>query len=310
MEVKFSILMANYNNAKFVADAIESVLRQTYKDWELIVIDDCSTDSSVEIIQSYQDERINFYRNEKNIGKIGVLKKGVALASAEIVGILDSDDALAENALEEMIKAYREHPECGFIYSQFIFCDKNLNPVKRGNCKFMPQGRSNLFDLYAVAFRTYKKSCYYKTAGYDEEILYAEDRDIIFKMEEVADFYFVDKILYKYRRIPNSQTTDPVKAERSRISNALAKYNAYMRRQNSKMTNLTPREMSSQLLDAFFSCIKIKDKKRAKFLLANVARLCPFNIKGYAMLLFRAVKFPFYRIYRKLKRNNDALYGA
>lgn len=307
---EISVLIANYNNSRYVAEAIESVLKQTFKNWELIVIDDCSTDNSAQIIESFKDKRIRFYRNEKNIGYIGVLKRGASLAQSEIIGILDSDDALAKNALEEIVKAYRGHPECGFVYSQFIFCDKNLNPVKRGNCKFMPQGRSNLFDLYAIAFRTYKKSCYYKTAGYDEEILYAEDRDIIFKMEEVADFYFVDKILYKYRRIPNSQTTDPVKAERSRISNALAKYNAYMRRQNSKIPNLTPREMSSQLLDALFSCTKIKDKKRAKSLLANAVRLYPFNIKGYAMLLFRAVKFPFYRIYRKLKRNNDALYGA
>lgn len=310
MKREFSVLMANYNNGKYVAEAIESVISQTFKNWELVIIDDCSTDNSVEIIKSYQDERIRFFHNEKNAGKIGVLKKAVALARAEIIGILDSDDVLAENALEEIIKAYQEYPERGFVYSQFVFCDKNLNSVKNGLCKPMPPGQSNLFDLYTVAFRTYRKSCYYKTTGYDDEILYAEDRDIILKMEEVTKFYFVDKILYKYRRLPDSQTTNPKKFEINRASCALAEYKAYLRRQNTDLPNLSKSEIAFRMLSVFPLCFKIGDYKRAKFFLLTSLRLCPFNFYGYYKFAIKIFKYPFKKAYYKIFGFRDPLSGV
>lgn len=310
MKREFSVLMANYNNGKYIAEAIESVINQTFKNWELVIIDDCSTDNSVEIIKSYQDERIRFFRNEKNVGKIGVLKKGVAIAEAELIGILDSDDALAKNALEEIVKSYQEHPECGFVYSQFVFCDKNLKPVKDGLCKPMPAGQSNLFDLYTVAFRTFKKLCYYKTEGYDDEILYAEDRDLILKMEEITNFYFIDKPLYKYRRIADSQTTNPIKFEINRASCALAEFKAYLRRRNTDLPNLSKSEIAFRLLSVFPLCLKIGDYKRAKVFLSASLRLCPFNFYGYCRLAIKIFKYPFKKLHSKIFGFRDPLSGV
>lgn len=310
-EINFSILMANYNNEMYVAEAIKSVIRQTYKNWELVIIDDCSTDNSVGIIERYLrgDERIKFFKNSNNIGYIGTLKRLIEKSSSEIVGILDSDDALTENALEEMIKAYREHPECGFVYSQFVFCDKNLKPIKEGLCRKMPPGQSNLFDLYTIAFRTYKKSCYNKTGGYDDEILYAEDRDMILKLEEVTPFYFINKPLYKYRRLDGSQTTDRRKLEISRASCALAEYKAYNRRLNKKIPNLLKDEIAFRLLSAFPLCLKIGDFKRAQFFLAASLCLCPFNWKGYVKFVIKIIKYPFKKLSGKIFGLCDSLSG-
>ncbi len=303
--------MANYNNGKYIAEAIESVISQIFKDWELVIIDDCSTDNSVEIIKPFlADKRIKLIRNDKNIGKIGVLKEIIKEAKAEILGILDSDDALTKDALLEIYKAYQEHPECGFIYSQFVFCDNNLRPVTDGLCRLIPKGKSNIQKLYTVAFRTFKKSDYYKTSGYDNEILYAEDRDLILKMEEVTKFYFVNKVLYKYRRLSDSQTTDPVKFEINRASCALAEYKAYSRRQNTDLPNLSRNEISYRLLCVSPLCLKVRDIKRAKFFLFTALRLNPFNIIGYARFLYKMFKYPFKAIYYEIFGSRDPLSGV
>jgi glycosyltransferase involved in cell wall biosynthesis len=305
---KISVLMANYNNGEYITEAIESVINQTFKDWELIIIDDCSTDNSVEIIEKYLgDKRIRFFKNKKNVGKIEVLRTLVKESGAEIVGILDSDDALTDDALAEIYKAYKDHPECGFIYSQFVFCDKKLKPIKKGLCRFMPDNRSNIQELYTVAFRTYKKSDYYKINGYDDDILYAEDRDLILKMEEVTKLCFVDKVLYKYRRIDDSQTTESKKFEISRSSCALAEYKAYSRRRDKNIPNLSKSEVSYRLLSVFPLCIKVKDYKRAKFFLFTALKLCPFNVRGYAKFLLKVIKYPFKIFYYKLFGDIDAL---
>jgi len=305
---KLSILMANYNNENYIAEAIESVLKQTFLDWELVVIDDGSTDNSVGIIKKYlNDKRIQFFQNKENIGKIATLKKLVKYSTADIVGILDSDDTLRENALQEIIKAYIEHPECGFIYSQFEFCDKDLNSIKRGLCKKMPPGRSNLHEIYTVALRTFKKKEYYKTSGYDNEILYAEDKDIILKLEEVTKFYFVDKVLYKYRRTGNTQTTDKNKILISRASCAWAEYKAYKRRINKKLPNITADEVAYRLLSTVPYCFLVGNFKRAKTFFITAITVCPLNIKLYLRLIIKSAIYPFKCFYYKIVGAQDPL---
>ncbi len=98
---RFSILMANYNNATFIDEAIQSVLDQTFEDWELVIVDDASCDDSVERIRKYlKDARIRFYRKERNEGYTKALIFGLTKVSSSIVGFLDSDDALTINAIE------------------------------------------------------------------------------------------------------------------------------------------------------------------------------------------------------------------
>jgi glycosyltransferase involved in cell wall biosynthesis len=295
--------MANYNKSKYIAEAMDSVLTQTFEDWELIIIDDCSTDNSVEVMRKYRHNReIIFLQNKCNVGYIETLRRLTREASADILVILDSDDALTNDALESIERAFDQSPDYGFVYSEFEFCDENLKPIKKGNSKLIPSGKSNLYKTYTIAIRSFRRSCYYLTSGYDDEILYAEDRDIIFKLEEVTKFYFIDKVLYKYRRIPNSQTLDPKKAEISRASHALAKYKAFIRRQNTNVPNLTKAQMSYVLFDAVPSCIKSRDIKRLKFFLVNGFILTPLNIKAYIMLVSRIFKFPFYSMYKNYKK--------
>lgn len=100
---KVSIIMASYNTAQFIAEAIHSVLNQTYVDWELIIVDDCSTDNTEEIVLSFGDPRIYFYKNDSNRGAAISRNRAIKMATGEFVAILDSDDVWLPEKLEKQV---------------------------------------------------------------------------------------------------------------------------------------------------------------------------------------------------------------
>ena len=228
---EFSVVMANYDNARYICEAVESVLGQSFTDWELIIIDDCSTDNSLQIIDKYlTDNRIRLIRHETNKGYVAALKTGISSVRSRLFGILDSDDTLAENALAVMHRHHLASPDCGLIYSQFICCDENLKPQNAGFCRRIPEGLTSI-DVDAVShFKTFKLDYYLTTAGFDEAILYAEDKDIIYKMEEVGKLKFVDEPLYFYREVTQGQSHLPEKMAIGFKSKLNAQLNAIERR--------------------------------------------------------------------------------
>ena len=98
-----SIVMPSYNSEKYIKASIESVLNQTYPKWELLIVDDCSTDKTVEIIKSFKDERIKFFQNEKNSGAAVSRNKALLEAKGRWIAFLDSDDLWLPTKLEEQL---------------------------------------------------------------------------------------------------------------------------------------------------------------------------------------------------------------
>ena len=252
----FSIVLINFNKGEYISEAIESVLSQSYPHWELLVIDDNSSDNSLTEIEKFlKDERIIFLENKINVGKTKNLKKGIQEANGEIIVILDSDDALDLYALEKINNFYKKNPKCDYLYSQCYYCDKNLKPVHLGFSKKITEGKTNLHDNSVVALRSFKKSAYLKTSGYDAEIKYAEDIDLTLKMEEIGKLCFLDEPLYYYRVLPNSQSHGFKNTQINRSSTALAKLNAYKRRLGTNIPNLDRNEISEVLFFGIFTSI-------------------------------------------------------
>ena len=98
-----SIIMPNYNCGKFIKATIESVLAQTYSNWEILFMDDCSTDNSLEIVKSFQDERIHIFKNEKNSGAAVSRNKALREARGKWIAFLDSDDLWEKEKLSKQI---------------------------------------------------------------------------------------------------------------------------------------------------------------------------------------------------------------
>ena len=116
MDEKISILMPSYNYASYIREAIESVIKQTYTNWELIIIDDASTDSSLGIIKEYlrKDPRIKLVINEKNLGLAKTLKKGIRFAESSWIAFLECDDIFQPTSLEKKIEAAQNGAELIF----------------------------------------------------------------------------------------------------------------------------------------------------------------------------------------------------
>lgn len=115
---KISVLMPVYNAEKFLREAIDSILNQTFKDFEFLIINDGSTDSSKKIILSYKDPRIKYFENKKNIGVAKTLNKGLRLVKGKYIARMDADDISHSNRLHLQVNLLDQYPNCSLIASK------------------------------------------------------------------------------------------------------------------------------------------------------------------------------------------------
>ncbi len=118
---KVSVIIPNYNHEAFLVERIESVLNQSFTDFEIILLDDCSVDSSHQILEKYstENEKISFYPNTKNSGSpFHQWNKGISLAKGEYLWIAESDDYCEPNFLENLVELLDKNPNCGIAYCQ------------------------------------------------------------------------------------------------------------------------------------------------------------------------------------------------
>ena len=296
----FSILMANYNNAEYITEAIESVISQTYPHWELIIVDDVSTDNSIEKITPFlKDRRIKLIVHKKNIGYGGSLRTAADNASNTILAVLDSDDKLHENALEIMAQAYIDNPGYGFIYSTYWICDSNLKNSKVAKwIEALKPNETNLQKNKISHFKTFRRDIYLKTEGFAPRQKRGVDKDIIFKLEEKTKLKFIDKPLYYYRWHEKGISQGKTGFEAG-VYYYFAKLKAYRRRLNTDIPNLRKR-------DLYLDYLKIRTyglnqflvylNKTFKFSLLTEKilklRSLPRTLKEIANFLDRMFKFP------------------
>lgn len=229
---EITYLVANYNNGRFIRDCLESLYAQTNPAWHCLIADDKSTDDSLALIQPWLNDKIELLVNEQNLGKSRTLARLIEYAPTDIVGILDPDDALYPEATAAVLDAYAQAPHVGFVYTNCARYSTDLQTViAPGYSMAIPPGRTALTGGLVDAMRTFRISFYRRTPGYDDRILYAEDRDLVYKMDEVTSFLFVDQVLYKYRQVPHSHTNDPEKRRIGKRNHRLAYENALRRRQ-------------------------------------------------------------------------------
>lgn len=234
----FSVLIANYNNGKYLHDAIDSVLAQTYTKWEIIIVDDGSTDNSRDIYKQYSNNpHIHIYHNDKNLGCGYSKRRCVEIASGEICGFLDADDVLLPNALEYHVNMHTEHPEVSTVLSRYYRCDELMNVIGESRPLVIAEGKDYFTnrDYLPEHLASFKRSHYLKTQGIDSTLPAAVDQDLYFKLEETAPVYVSNAFTYKYRLNSNqiSQRENSIKAF---YWNLIVRHNTCLRR------NLSPNE--------------------------------------------------------------------
>jgi len=202
---KISVITITYNRAKFLPEAIESVQAQTFSDWELLIIDDCSTDNTKEVAEKYiaEDARIKYFRNDENMKISKSRNRGLELAQGKYVAMLDSDDAWCDpEKLEKQYNFFENNPEYALIGGGVIVVDENGKEMKR---YLDPNGNKDLKKMmlvknpFAQSSIMYPRQLVIDLGGYDIDLSGIEDYDLwmrIGKKHKVANLH---KYVLKYR---------------------------------------------------------------------------------------------------------------
>ncbi|MHA1394592.1 MAG: glycosyltransferase family 2 protein [Promethearchaeota archaeon] len=282
----FSIIILSYNLADYIEEAIKSVIEQTYPNWELIIVDDASSDDSIKKINNFLiPDKIRLLKNKKNQGVAKSLIKGIKSARYEIIGILDADDMLHKNALEIIANEYVKNINIGVIYSTHWICDKKLNKIKIANWIGEQEGNiTHLHDFKVSHFKTFLKKVYFQTKGINPNLTKCYDTDLIYKLEEVTNFKFINYPLYFYR-IHDKNVSNKNKIGQ-RLDNYRAKLDAFKRRFNSNFPNIS-------INDLYFDYYLITFTKIIKF----------FQIVRDYMRLYQLIKV-FLPLFLRLPINN------
>lgn len=124
-----SVIMPSWNTSNFIAESIQSVIDQTYENWELIIVDDCSTDNPDEVVAKFKDKRIRYFKNEKNSGAALSRNRALREARGEWIAFLDSDDLWSPDKLEHQINFMNKH---GYTlsYTEYEKIDEESKPLR------------------------------------------------------------------------------------------------------------------------------------------------------------------------------------
>lgn len=240
---EITYLVANFNCERYVGECLASLHRQADPSWRAVVLDDGSTDASLERIRSYLEPRIRLVRHFRNMGYIATLQRLIEEADTDIVAILDADDALEPDATERLRAAYASDPNAAFVYSRFTEFDRSFAHPLGIHGSPIPSGGTAIRDGPVGAIRSFRRSVYRRTEGLDPSMLYAEDRDLVYKLEEVTRPRFVDAPIYRYRRLPDSHTGDPRRREEGARNVLRARRTALQRRATGGLSRLAAQAM-------------------------------------------------------------------
>lgn len=200
---KISVLIANFDNGEYFAECYNSLINQTYVNWEAIIIDDASTDDSFEIIKKIIDNDVRFklYQNQINEGCGATKRKCIEYATGEICAYLDPDDALYPEALEKSAHSYNRNGAIVATYSRMMMCDESLNPQKTFASIKQIYNTPYFFNcpIQLLHFFTFKKEAYLKTLGINPDLKSAVDQDLYLKILEQGNPSFINENLYYYR---------------------------------------------------------------------------------------------------------------
>jgi glycosyltransferase involved in cell wall biosynthesis len=202
--------MPVYNAERYVAEAVESILRQTFRDFELIIINDGSTDQSLQILRQFAaaDQRIQL-TSRPNTGCVVALNEGLALARGEFVARMDADDISAPDRLEKQIAFLRSCPEFVLVGSRVWLVDSEGEEL-RGFVDALTHeeidGRLMKGDASVLVHPAcmIRRETMIRIGGYNESLDIAEDLDMYLKLAEVGRLANLSEVLLDYRQHPNS----------------------------------------------------------------------------------------------------------
>ena len=201
---KVSIVLPTYNGERYLQRAIESCLGQTHQNIELVVVDDCSTDSTPEIIQSFADPRLVYLRNQRNQGLPRGLNIGFARTTGQYLSWTSDDNEYAPTAIEEMLRALRDSPDAEFVYADLTALHESNGKTE---ARKLPEPPLLKQENTIGACFMYTRRVYEEIGNFDNRLALAEDYDYWIRVWKRFPMRDLDRDLYLYRFHSRSLTS-------------------------------------------------------------------------------------------------------
>ncbi len=205
---KISVLMPVYKtNEQYLREAIESILNQTYGDFEFLILDDCPSDTREHIVKEFKDSRIVYLKNEKNLGISASRNKLVSLAKGEFLAIFDHDDVSLPYRFERQVKVLEENPKIGVVSGQLEYFVGESTVTKHPELNFDIKKELMHKDIVAHTAMMVRKSVLIDNGVfYEENFSPCEDYMLVLRLVAFTMFYNIQEVLVKYRNSENNTT--------------------------------------------------------------------------------------------------------
>ncbi|MCM2675917.1 glycosyltransferase family 2 protein [Alkalicoccobacillus plakortidis] len=298
-----SVIIPTYNRATSIIKTIRSVFAQTYKNYEIIVIDDFSDDNTQELLDEYKP-RISYYKHEINRGANAARNNGILKSKGEYIAFLDSDDVWSSTKLEDSINAFLENKNCDVVFTGYNIIEthnkrKNSKEIKEGNI-FKDQ---LLKDYVSPTSAVMLKSECLKNNFFDENLPARQDYDLWIRLSEQFSFKYINKTL-----------VDIYYLEKNRISHAYEKQvkgtQIILKKIKSNYySQLTKKEMKeieeSQLRHIYKIYYFNDERKKARHIARELMGVNRGSKKNIGLYFISYVPYRIVNKIRKGKKNNE-----
>lgn len=315
---KVSVIIATYNRADLLTRAVNSVLAQSFTDYEIIVVDDCSSDDTQEVIRTFTDPRVRPLRHETNQGAAAARNTGISQAKGEYIAFLDDDDECTPNRLADQVSALDSNPNVGMVYGWIEEVNdatgasrtpRNVQNTHRGQAAFEAAltGVSDTASMFNPCIRA---SVVREVGGFDERLAtIGEDAVFMASVTQICDAEYIPRVIVRkhenhmYDQL--SQSAVPSAYDKF-LEVHLTKFGDELRQRPSALAGFYAASAAGLM--------RVRQPRRAVGHIITALRIQPFNPSNLSRLIYLGKAFIWYatpiRRYRIQARNlRSSIFG-
>ncbi|ANU10186.1 glycosyl transferase family 2 [Planococcus antarcticus DSM 14505] len=296
---KVSVIIPTYNRSELLKKAVKSLENQSHQNFEIIIIDDFSTDDTAEVVQEMQDDRIIYLKHDTNKGGSEARNTGIKMATGRFIGFLDSDDQWLPDKLEKQLQLFADRPDVGVIYTGVQVVNENNQPTRKIIPEYQGNILSNLFESNCIDTTSsvlVKKEVLDQVQGFDAGLPSCQDWDLYIRLAQVTKFDYVkESMVLFYHHSGERITTNKISVLNGHLS-IFKKYKELARKQRKSTfqrfvltiwkvifrTGIVGRnketiQLSRRILSEGFK----RDRISVKFLFYYLSTFLPLEILSY-----------------------------
>ena len=270
---KVTIVLPVYNGQDHLTDSIDTIIKQTYSNWELIIVNDCSTDKTLRIAEEYEqkDKRIKVISNKQNMKLPKSLNIGFENATGEFYTWTSDDNKYSENALEVMVNYLKNNADYGMVYCDMRLIDKYGTVIKENP---LPEPENIIFANTVGGCFLYRSDIAQKVGEYDDTLFLAEDYEYWLRIYQNTKIKHISQMCYEYRCHEKSLSGTRNQDIKRQTAKVWKKHYAFIR------AHLLDKKERYQFWDQYMEFADIDERK---ILLSQIRRECKQYILHYRL---------------------------